>query len=320
VTIAITMGDSSGVGPEILLHAYARAELPLVIAVGDYSILSACNETLGYGVPLRRIDDPDDCQLGALNVVDLRLMTAADLQIGHVSRLSGRAALEYVKRATRLALARRVAAVVTLPMHKEATRLSEPGFSGHTAYIAALCGATDYAMMLASERLIVTNVSTHVALREAIAHVTTDRVLSVIRLTYNALRKLRPRARIAVAGLNPHAGEGGAFGAEDRDAIEPAVQQARAAGIDADGPRPPDTVFRDALAGRYDAVVCMYHDQGHIPMKLLDFEGGVNVTLGLPIVRTSVDHGTAFDIAYKGIAFTDSLRAACALAERLVAQ
>jgi 4-hydroxythreonine-4-phosphate dehydrogenase len=317
--LAVTMGDSSGVGPEILLHAYAKGELPDAVAVGDAGVLAACSEALGYGVAMRVIASPSEYRPDALNVIDLGTLSAGDVLVGRVSRQSGAAALAYVERAVRLALDRRVDAIVTLPIHKEATRLAHRGFTGHTDYIAGLCGAAHHTMMLASDRLIVTHVSTHVALRQALDRVTEERVLATIRLTHDVLPRLRPQRRIAVAGLNPHAGEGGAFGVEDRDAIAPAVARARAEGIDADGPRPPDTVFRDTLGGRYDAVVCMYHDQGHIPMKLLDFEAGVNVTLGLPIVRTSVDHGTAFDIAWQGVAFTDSLRAACAMARRLAA-
>jgi 4-hydroxythreonine-4-phosphate dehydrogenase len=172
-------------------------------------------------------------------------------------------------------------------------------------------------MMLHSPKLAVTHVSTHVSLSEAIDRVRKERILEVIRLTAREMQKLGGGARIAVAGLNPHAGEGGAFGTEERAEIAPAVAAARAEGIDAHGPLPPDTVFRQAMDGRYDAVVCMYHYQGHIPMKLLDFEGAVNVTIGLPIVRTSVDHGTAFDIAWKGIASTGSYAAAFALARKL---
>jgi 4-hydroxythreonine-4-phosphate dehydrogenase len=204
-----------------------------------------------------------------------------------------------------------------MPMNKEATRLSHSGFTGHTGFIAELCGQDKYTLMLASEKLIVTHVSTHVSLRMAIENVKRDQVFDVIKLTHDVLPKLRPTRRIAVAGLNPHAGENGAFGTEDLEEIAPAVHRARAAGMNVAGPFPPDTIFMDALKGRYDAIVCMYHDQGHIPMKVLDFEGGINVTLGLPIIRTSVDHGTAFDIAYKGIAFTGSLRDACRLAVKL---
>jgi 4-hydroxythreonine-4-phosphate dehydrogenase len=195
--------------------------------------------------------------------------------------------------------------------------MSQPDFTGHTEYIAKLCGAPDFTLMLASDRLIVTHVSTHVSLRQAIECVKKENILKIIRLTHGVLPRLRAASRIAVAGLNPHAGENGSFGVEDQEEILPAVVEARKFGMDVSGPFPPDTIFMQTLKGRYDAVVCMYHDQGHIPMKLLDFEGGINVTLGLPIVRTSVDHGTAFDIAWKGVAFTGSLRDACRLAKKL---
>ena len=318
MTIAITMGDSSGVGPEIVLHAFKKGELPDdFVVVGDFSILSLCNRKLGYEAPLRRVAEVAEAGAGRVNVLDLGLLKEEDLRVGQISEQSGLAALRYVERATRLALAGQVAAVVTLPVNKEATRLSEPGFTGHTEYIAGLCGKDRYTLMLASEKAIVTHVSTHVSLREAIENVRRERVYDVIRLTHEVLPRLRPSSRIAVAGLNPHAGENGAFGHEDLAEVKPAVERARAEGVDAAGPFPPDTVFLDLLKGRYDAVVCMYHDQGHIPMKVLDFEGGINVTLGLPIVRTSVDHGTAFDIAYRGVAFTGSLRDACALAVKL---
>jgi 4-hydroxythreonine-4-phosphate dehydrogenase len=316
--LAITMGDSSGVGPEIILHSYKKGELPRgFIVAGDLAILERCNEVLDYGISLRSINNAGEVADGYVNVLDLGLLGKEDLQIGRISARSGEAALKYVERATRLALMGEVSAVVTLPINKHATRLGHPNFTGHTEYIAALCGKEIYTLMLVSDRLIATHVSTHVSLREALETVKAGRVLDVIKLTDEVLPKLRPNSRIAVAGLNPHAGEGGAFGDEDRHEVAPAVEMARQIGIDASGPFPPDTVFLDALKGTYDAVVCMYHDQGHIPMKLLDFEGGVNVTLGLPIVRTSVDHGTAFDIAYKGLAFTSSLRDACKLAIRL---
>ncbi len=319
MTLAITMGDSSGVGPEIILKAYAQHELPAdFIVIGDASILALCNESLGYNVPLHKINDIAERQADSLNIYDLALLTPDDLRIGEVSQKSGAAALAYVERATQLALAKQVAAIVTLPINKEATRLTAPNFSGHTEYIAELCGEENYTMMLASEQLIVTHVSTHISLRQALEQVTTEKVLNIIRLTHKAIANLRPRNKIAVAGLNPHAGENGSFGTEDLTAIKPAVAAARAEGIDAHGPFPPDTIFFQTVKGKaYDAIVCMYHDQGHIPMKLLDFEGGINVTLGLPIIRTSVDHGTAFDIAWQGKAFTRSLREACELAVRL---
>ncbi len=320
--LAITMGDSSGVGPEIILKAFAQHELPDdFIVIGDASVLALCNETLGYEVNLHRISDIAGRQAGVLNIYDLALLTPNDLRIGQVSKKSGAAALAYVERATRLALAKQVSAMVTLPINKEATRLTAPNFSGHTEYIAELCGEENYTMMLASEQLIVTHVSTHISLRQALEQVTTEKVLNIIRLTHDAVAKLRPRNKIAVAGLNPHAGENGSFGTEDLTAIQPAIKAARAEGIDAHGPFPPDTIFFQTVKGKaYDAIVCMYHDQGHIPMKLLDFEGGINVTLGLPIIRTSVDHGTAFDIAWQGKAFTRSLKEACELAVKLASE
>lgn len=317
--IAITMGDSSGVGPEIVLKAYAQNELLNdFVVIGDASILALCNERLGYHVSLHTINDVAERRAGVMNVYDLALMTAEDLRIGEVSQKSGEAALRYVERATNLALAKQVSAIVTLPINKEATRLTAPNFSGHTEYIAELCGEENYTMMLASDQLIVTHVSTHISLRQALEQVTTEKVLNIIRLTHEAVARLRPRNKIAVAGLNPHAGENGSFGNEDLTQIKPAVEAACAEGLDANGPFPPDTIFFQTVKGNaYDAVVCMYHDQGHIPMKLLDFEGGINVTLGLPIIRTSVDHGTAFDIAWQGKAFTRSLKEACELAVKL---
>ncbi len=316
--LAITMGDASGVGPEILLRAFASGELGTdVVAVGDLAVLDLCNRRLRCDVRLEAVDAPRPSTPGVLGVLDEGALSEGALRIGEIDRASGAAALAYVARATKLALAGDVAAVVTLPINKAATRLSAPTFTGHTEYVAELCGRSSSTLMLASERAVVTHVSTHVSLREAIDLAQPARILEVIVQTDEILRRLRPTRRIAVAGLNPHAGEGGAFGDEDETRIAPAVARARDQRIEVSGPHPPDTVFLDLVQGRIDAVVCMYHDQGHIPMKLLDFRGGVNVTLGLPIVRTSVDHGTAFDIAWKGIAFTDSLRDACAMARRL---
>ena len=316
--LAITRGDASGVGPEILLRAFASGELGTdVVAVGDLAVLDLCNRRLQCGVRLEAVTRPQHARPGELGVIDEGMVSEATLRIGEIDRTSGAAALAYVARATRLAIAGEAAAVVTLPINKAATRLSAPTFTGHTEYVAELCGRASSTLMLASERAIVTHVSTHVSLREAIERTQPERVLEVILQTDEMVGRLRPSRRIAVAGLNPHAGEGGAFGDEDDRCIAPAIAAARNRGVEVSGPHPPDTVFLDLVQGRVDAVVCMYHDQGHIPMKLLDFRGGVNVTLGLPIVRTSVDHGTAFDIAWKGVAFTDSLRDACAMARRL---
>jgi 4-hydroxythreonine-4-phosphate dehydrogenase len=318
MAIAVTMGDPAGVGPELILKAFLDGSVSSgFFVVGDLDVLAACNEALRLGVPLRVAADHRDLQSRHVNVLDAGIITRDDVTPGTMSRRCGEAAKTYVQTAVRMALAGSANALVTLPVSKEAVRLSDPSFRGHTELIAGLCGAAGVVMMLYSPKLVVTHVSTHVSLREAIHGVTKERVLEVIRLTASALRTLGGGSRIAVAGLNPHAGEGGAFGTEERGEIAPAVAAARAEGIDGHGPFPPDTVFRQATGGHYDAVVCMYHDQGHIPMKLLDFEGAVNVTIGLPIVRTSVDHGTAFNIAWKGVASIGSYAAAFALARKL---
>jgi 4-hydroxythreonine-4-phosphate dehydrogenase len=318
MAIAVTMGDPAGVGPELVLKAFLDGGVSSgFFVIGDLAVLAACNEVLRLGVPLRSAVNQRDLRIGEVNVIDAGILTPVEVTPGTLSRRCGEAARRYVETAVRMALAGSADAVVTLPANKEAVRLSDPSFSGHTELIATQCAAGGVVMMLHSPKLVVTHVSTHVCLREAIERVRKARVLEVIRLTARELCKLGGGARIAVAGLNPHAGEGGAFGAEERAEIAPAVAAALGEGIEASGPLPPDTVFRQAIDGRYDAVVCMYHDQGHIPMKLLDFQGAVNVTIGLPIVRTSVDHGTAFDIAWKGVALTGSYAAAFALARRL---
>jgi 4-hydroxythreonine-4-phosphate dehydrogenase len=318
----ITMGDSSGVGPEILLKAYGADEIrQAAVAYGDLEALRYYNERLGYGVPQRRITAPADYQSGALNVIDHGLMTANSVTPGRLNRDSGHAAREYVISATKDALAGEIAAMVTLPMNKEATQLSDPAFTGHTELIGALCGSSDVTIMLASDQLIVTHVTTHMSLRNAIQAAKKERIATILRLTTDAVRRLIPNPRIAVAGLNPHAGENGLFGDEEITEITPAIEWARAQGMPVEGPFPPDTVFYMAVRKKkFDAIVCMYHDQGHVPLKLLDFEAGVNVALGLPIIRTSVDHGTAFDIAGQGIASTQSLIRALDFAVRLASQ
>jgi len=315
----VTMGDSSGIGPEVLLKAFRQGEIKRpVVVFGDLAVLSHYDDLLNYGVPLGLINRPADYQDGPLNVIDLGLLRPGELTVGKLNRESGHAAREYVLAATRAALAGEIAAMVTLPMNKEATQLSDPAFVGHTELIAGLCGVQDVTIMLASEQLMVTHVSTHVSLATAIQRVKKERICAILRLTCQAVGKLIEHPRIAVAGLNPHAGENGLFGDEETTEIRPAVEWARQQGMPVDGPFPPDTVFYLAVRRkRFDAVVCMYHDQGHIPLKLLDFEGGVNVTLGLPIIRTSVDHGTAFDIAAQGVASTASLVRALEFAARL---
>ncbi len=312
------MGDPSGVGPEILLKAFREKQLyGDFLVVGDYEVLDYCNQLLKYGVKMNCMQDFSPRLEGCLNVLDMGFLKKEQLQTGTLSRESGYAAYRYVEKATKLALQGNVSGLVTLPMNKESTRLSFPHFTGHTELIAELCGETNYTMMLISDKLTVTHVSTHCSMAEAVAAVKKDRIVDVIRLTHHALARNRTNPRIAVAGLNPHAGENGSFGREEILQIRPAVELARGEGIDVEGPIAPDTVFLKATRQEVDAVVCMYHDQGHIPLKLLDFDGGVNVTLGLKVLRTSVDHGTAFDIAYKGIASTRSFLEAFHVAARM---
>jgi len=315
----ITIGDASGVGPEILLKAFANGEIRWpVIAYGDMEALRFYNERLGYGVKLVERRSPAEYEPGPLNVLNHRILERREVTPGLLSRKAGYSAREYVISATRGALAREIRAMVTLPMNKQATCLSDPGFTGHTELIGELCGVTDVTIMLASDDLIVTHVSTHMSLLNAIRAAKQLRIQTIIQLTVEAVRKLNPNPRIAIAGLNPHAGEHGLFGEEEIQEIAPAVEWAKKQGFPVDGPFPPDTLFYLAVKRKkFDAIVCMYHDQGHIPSKLLDFEGGVNVALGLPIVRTSVDHGTAFDIAGTGVASTHSLIRAIEFAEKL---
>jgi 4-hydroxythreonine-4-phosphate dehydrogenase len=318
--MAITMGDASGVGPEIVLrraHEGAFADGDVVI-FGDASIMLAGAQLLDIGVEIAILESAAESRPGSLNMVDLGCLAATDHRPGALDASAGAAALAYVAAATDAALAGEVAGVVTMPMNKEATQLTEPSFVGHTEFIAERCGSTSITMMLTAGSVAVTHVSTHCSLRDAIDRVRHDRILEVIRLTNDSISRFIPEPRIAVCGLNPHAGEHGLFGSEDADHIEPAIASARAEGMDASGPHPADTVFHQAIhRDRYDAIVVMYHDQGHAPMKLLAFDSGVNVTLGLPIIRTSVDHGTAFDIAWSGVASTDSLDHALAYAHKL---
>ncbi|MFC2125706.1 4-hydroxythreonine-4-phosphate dehydrogenase PdxA [Bacteroidota bacterium] len=319
--IGITMGDANGVGPEIILKAFKENHIRgKTIVIGDYRILDYCNNRLNINVSLRDIADPNDFIPGCVNVLNLNILDESDLTIGKISKKVGHAALQYIHKTVKLVLKKELDAMVTLPINKEAIGLSKPGFQGHTDFIAELCNVQDYTMMLASDRLIVTHASMHVSLGDALQKVNKERVFKVIQLTNEVLKKLRSDSRIAVAGLNPHAGEGGVFGEEDIQEILPAVQLAKQKGINASGPVPPDTVFYQAVNGKFDAVVCMYHDQGHIPMKLIDFEGAVNVTLGLPITRTSVDHGTAYDIAYTGVASITSFCNAYKMAGAIISQ
>ncbi len=308
-TIAITMGDPSGIGPEIVLKALADAELvPLAqwVVVGERGVLAAAERMTGIELQHARLE-----QTGSL--------FAGDFRFGQLDGRYGRAAVDYVRAATEMCLCGQADAMVTAPLNKEAVTLSGLPFSGHTEYIAELCGASESRMLLASERLCTVHVSTHIPLRAA-CELDTGRILRTIELGHSAMMLLGfEQPRIAVCGLNPHAGEHGLFGEEDDRLIAPAIRAAQRKGISCSGPHAGDTIFLQASRGAYDLVVAMYHDQGHIAMKLIDFEGTVNVSLGIPIIRTSVDHGTAFDIAGKNRADARSMKQAMRMAARMAA-
>ena len=323
--LAMTMGDPAGIGPEVVLKAlrhegvYRRCR-PLVL--GDRRILERAAGWIGGPAPgYELVMDPaaGSYMPGTVVLLDLANAAPEECPPGRVSAAAGRAAVEYVFRACDLAMAGAVDAVVTAPLNKEAMNLAGFSYAGHTELLTARTGAQRVSMLLVGPGLRVIHVSTHVALAEAIRRVTPERVEAVIGLAHESCRALGIAApRIAVAGLNPHAGEGGLFGDEEAQAIVPAVQAARARGLNVSGPHPPDTVFLRAVRGEFDIVVAMYHDQGHIPMKLLAFDSGVNVSVGLPIIRTSVDHGTAFDIAGSGQAREESMLAAIDVAVQMV--
>ena len=320
--VAVTMGDPAGIGPEIVARTFSEPDFrdgSRVIVIGDANIMSRAVSLLGLPLGVNVISEPGDARFEQ-EMIDLIPASELpdDLPFGTLDARAGDAAFRYVERAIGLALEGKVDAVATAPLNKEAMHLAGHKYPGHTEILAELTGTKDYAMMLVTEDLRVIHISTHVALREAIERVEPERELAVIRLAHETLRRIGvENPRIAVAGLNPHAGENGLFGTEDAERIKPAVEEARGEGIDASGPHPPDTVFSRAKKGESDMVVVQYHDQGHIPVKLLGFESGVNVTVGLPFFRTSVDHGTAFDIAGSGKADHKSMRAAINLAREL---
>ena len=321
--VGITMGDPAGIGPEIIAKAWTHPEVHAwcrPVAIGDARILRRAVAACRLKLDLCALADSShaDPAPRCLDVLDVPTIAPAQAVPGRLSRACGRAAVRTVLAAIDHAMAGRLDAVVTAPLNKEAMRLARYRFDGHTEIFGQRTGARQVAMMLVVGRMRVIHVSTHTALRVACRKVSQRRVLGTIRLAHAALRQFGVRApRVAVAGLNPHAGEHGLFGREEIREIMPAISAARQEGINALGPFPPDTVFYRAHQGEFDCVVAMYHDQGHIPMKLLGFDRGVNVTVGLPIVRTSVDHGTAFDIAGKGIASETSLVEAIRVAARL---
>ncbi len=322
--LALTMGDPAGIGSEITVKTLAEPEMyeicrPLVI--GDVCMMEDAIRMCGSGARVNAVTDPAEgrYELGTIDVYDCGIMSIEDLAYKKVTAKQGDAAFQYVAKAIELALAERVDGTVTGPINKESMNLGGHHYSGHTEIYGDLTGTKDYSMMLADGGFRVAHVSTHVSLREACDRVKTPRVLRVIQLADEALKQLGlERRKIGVCGLNPHCGEARMFGDEDEDEIRPAIEEAVRQGINAEGPVPADTIFSKMKGGMYDMVVTMYHDQGHIPTKLTGFHydektntwgqmAGVNITLGLPIIRSSVDHGTAFGKAGEGRANPQSL-------------
>jgi 4-hydroxythreonine-4-phosphate dehydrogenase len=333
--VGITMGDPAGVGPEIVAKALAApsvAERCRAVIIGDRGIMAEALALIGSDLTLHPIRSPGEARWepGALDCLDLANVDPARLPRAQVSARAGKAAYDYIEAGVKLALAGEVAALVTAPVNKEALAAAGLPHSGHTEILASLTGARDFAMLLMGRELKVIHVTTHVALKKVPDLVTRERVLRAIRLGHQVLRWLgEAPARIAVAGLNPHAGEEGLFGEEEQTAIMPAIEAARAEGLDVSGPYPADTLFSRARGGEFAMVVAMYHDQGHIPVKTLGFTydersgqwtglSGVNVTVGLPFLRVSPDHGTAFDRAWKGIANPESMLEAIDVAVRML--
>lgn len=320
VPIAITMGDASGIGPEIVAKTLAGSGERAVV-FGSHVVMADIVRRMDLDVEIRRIAAPEDAQFqpGVIEVIEVTKIVLPP-PIGQVSPVSGQASFDAIVAGIAAAKAGKVSGIVTAPINKAAMSSAGIRYPGHTEILADYGGAERVAMMLANDEIRTVLVTIHTSLRKAIEQADFEAQMSAIRLAHIGGRALGIAApRIAVAGLNPHAGEGGLFGDEEIRIIGPAIETARAEGIMVSGPHPGDTVFMQAREGRFDVVVAQYHDQGLIPVKYLGLEKGVNITLGLPFVRTSPDHGTAFDIAGQGIADHASLKTALAYAKRLVA-
>ena len=322
--VAITMGDAAGVGPEIIVKALTDPQVyqrcrPLVI--GDAARLRKAVEITGVDLSVAPVDGPEDgtYEPGTVDVVDLDCIPD-DLPFGELSDVAGEGAYRFIAAAVELAMAKRVGAICTAPLNKEALHAAGHQFPGHTELLAELTGTEEVSMMLNAPKLRVIHVTTHIGLIDMVKRIEPGLVERTIRRGHETLVKAGiENPRIAVCGINPHAGEHGLFGhGEEEEKVAPGIEAARSAGIDAEGPLPADTIFFRAGRGDFDLVVAMYHDQGHGPVKVLGIEAGVNVTVGLPVIRTSVDHGTAFDIAGTGRAeeasMVEALRQAAELA------
>jgi len=332
--VGVSVGDPGGIGPEITAKALALEEIYRVcrpLAVADLKLMKEAVRIARVDLECRPVEHPGQglYTLGTMDVMDLHNVDFSSLEYGKVTASGGKACFQYIERLIELALRKEIDACVTGPIHKEALHLAGVPFAGHTEIFADRTGTRDYAMMLVDGTFRVVHVSLHISMREALDRVRRERIRKVIELAHRALILMGIKEpRLAVAGLNPHSGEGGLFGREEIEEISPAIQDTLAAGINVVGPIPPDTVFSRMAGGQYDAVVAMYHDQGHIPTKVLGFIhdertkrlkdiSGVNVTLGLPIIRTSVDHGVAFGRAGQGRAGPQSMIDAIILAAAL---
>jgi 4-phospho-D-threonate 3-dehydrogenase / 4-phospho-D-erythronate 3-dehydrogenase len=314
--IGITMGDGAGVGPEIIMKALSDTAIydncrPFVI--GDAKLLERANGIVNAGLTVHTISSVEEAKFvpGTVECIDLNLLPA-DLPFGEVSAQAGDAAFRYLEKAIELANEGQIDAICTAPLNKEALHKGGHIYPGHTEILAELTNTKDFSMMLSAPKLKVIHVTTHVGILDAVKMINPERVYKVIRLAHDTLQKAGyAEPKIAVCGINPHAGENGLFGyGEEDQKVVPAVEKAQGEGINVVGPLPADTLFFRTTRGDFDIVVAMYHDQGHGPVKVLGLEAGVNITVGLPIIRTSVDHGTAFDIAGKGIADSLSMKEA----------
>lgn len=332
--IGITMGDPASIGPEIAVKALLTQQLFEIcnpVIIGDAAVFNDIVKRLGFNARINPIKNIQDARFiyGEPDVFDLQNVDMSELRFGEISAMAGNASFEAVKKVIDLALAGEVDATVTGPINKKSVNEAGHHFAGHTEIYAHFTNTKKYAMLLVEENMRVIHVSTHVSLRQACDLVKKERIIEVIELLHNGLIQLgETNLKIGIAGLNPHAGDSGLFGTEDDQEILPAVQEALKAGYDVEGPIPADTLFSKASTGYYGGIVAMYHDQGHIPFKLTGFKWnaqkqqmdsvkGVNITMGLPIIRTSVDHGTAFEIAGKGVASSDAMILAIESAVRL---
>lgn len=322
--IAITMGDPCGIGPEIIVRSLMNREVfaaCIPVIIGDRKVMERSIALVGSDhqlVLLKGNELPDRAVAGKIHLKELSSLADSDMVYGHPTKESGDAVYRYIVDGASLCLKGSVAAMATAPINKAAMNLAGHLYPGHTELLAELTGTEEFVMMLAGERLRVALVTIHEALSEVPGLITYDKVLSTIMTTHrDVTRFFCQRPRIAVLSLNPHAGEGGMFGDHESRVITPAIREAQRRGVNASGPHSADTLFHFAVSGAYDVVVCMYHDQGLIPLKLLHFDDGVNITLGLPIIRTSVDHGTAYDLAGRGIASAESMAAAILTAAKM---